>query len=190
MSSYKWVKNIQSKYRGNCLSFAGLCSMAIALRTPPCTATLGQTRAPTWFRHQGASSCTWRTETCSPWGRPTPSTGCLPTPGRTRGSLSASPSGTLTPPWTKVLFTYYLCWLNLSNPDSPVSPPVSPLLALEDWSYSDPPVLATSPVPTHNTLEPPVQAQRILLNTTRAMQQREKIEENRGRAVVTDMFEG
>ena len=71
-----------------------------------------------------------------------------------------------------------------------MSPPVSPLLTQEDWSYSDPPVLATSPVPTHNTLEPPIQAHRIVLNNTRAMEQREKIEENRGRAVVTDMFDG
>ena len=67
---------------------------------------------------------------------------------------------------------------------------MTPLLALEDWSYSDPPVLATSPVPTHDTLEPPVQAQRIVLNTTRAVELREEIEEKRGRAVVTDMFEG
>ena len=67
---------------------------------------------------------------------------------------------------------------------------MSPVLALEEWSYSDPAVLATSPVPTHNTLEPPVQAQRIVLENTKAVELREEIEEKRGRAVVTDMFEG
>ena len=67
---------------------------------------------------------------------------------------------------------------------------MSPVLVLEDWSYSVPPVLATSPVPTHDTLEPPVQAHRVLLNNTKAMELREKVEENRGRTVVTDMFEG
>ena len=71
-----------------------------------------------------------------------------------------------------------------------MSPPVSPLLALEDWSYSDPPDLATSPVPSHNTLEPPAQAQRIVLENTRAMEQREKIEDATGQTVVTDMFDG
>ena len=67
---------------------------------------------------------------------------------------------------------------------------MSPVLALEDWTYSDPPVLATSLVPTHNTLEPPVQAHRIVLENTKAVELREEIEEKRGRAVVTDMFEG
>ena len=72
-----------------------------------------------------------------------------------------------------------------------MSPPVSPALVLEDWSYSVPPVLATSPVPTHNTLEPPAQAHRVILNNTRAMELRKRIEDNNGpRTIISDVFDG
>ena len=43
---------------------------------------------------------------------------------------------------------------------------------------------------THNTLEPPVQALKIILDNTRAGELREKIEDTTGRTVVTDMFDG
>ena len=66
---------------------------------------------------------------------------------------------------------------------------MSPVLVLEDWSYSVPPVLATSPVPNHDTLEPPVQAHRVLLNITRAVVQRKRIEDNNG-PVIIDNFDG
>ena len=72
-----------------------------------------------------------------------------------------------------------------------MSPPVSPVLVLEDWSYSVPTVLATSPVPTHNTLEPPAQANRLLLNNTMAVEQRKKIEDSNGpRQIIIDNFDG
>ena len=72
-----------------------------------------------------------------------------------------------------------------------MSPPVSSVLVLEDWSYSVPPVLATSPVPTHDTLELPAQAHRVILNNTMAAEQRKKIEDSNGpRQIIIDNFDG
>ena len=72
-----------------------------------------------------------------------------------------------------------------------MSPPVNPALVLEDWSYSVPPVLATSPVPIHDTLEPPAQAHRVILNNTRARELMEDTRDYKGpRQIIDDNFDG
>ena len=71
----------------------------------------------------------------------------------------------------------------MTKPDQSIwsgVPPMSPVRVLVDWSYSVHPVLATSQVPTHDTLEPPIQAPRILLDYTRAMELRKEINDTTG----------